>query len=421
MYDSMRSQMKTAVSIPVDISIIIPCLNEAQTLGKVIDNALDAASLIYKKYTLTCEIIISDNGSSDGSLDIAEKKGVAIVNCPDKGYGNAHRFGVLASSGKYIVMGDSDGSHDFRESIPMLGKILEGYDLCIGSRFKGEIKKGAMPWANKYIGNPLLTKLSNLLFKTNISDSQCGLRAFTRTLYDKVDPQSSGMEYASEMLVKASLLNARITEMPITHHPDGRGRPPHLRPLRDGWRHFRYLMLLSPISLFFIPASIFLLCGATIFSLLLAKASGNAIRLNEFILLNDHWAIVASGLITIGHLLLLFGINMLLISIRDGYRAMNRFFYKLYQATKLELMIVYGLAAIISGVVISLILFKQWESQTFKALYVIRELTLTNTLFVVGAQNIFFGFLLYANIFLDNAAMQEKLGAYRAIAGKKSS
>ncbi len=173
---------------------------------------------------------------------------------PDRGYGSAIRFGCKQARGTYIIIGDSDASYDFREGVAMVQKLSEGYDLCMGSRFKGEIKPGAMPWKNRYIGNPVLTGFLNLLYRSGLSDAHCGLRGLTRTGFDRLNMESRGMEFASEMVVKAALLDLRRTEVPVTLHPDGRDRPPHLRPWRDGWRHVKFLLTLCPLWLYFVPA-----------------------------------------------------------------------------------------------------------------------------------------------------------------------
>lgn len=238
----------------IDISIVMPCLNEARTLPACIERAMTCLRQCENAHGLKGEVVISDNGSTDGSPELAESLGARVVHCPDKGYGNALRFGIESSFGRYVVMGDSDMSYDFGEADKLIGKLHTGnYGLVMGTRLKGTIMPDAMPWKNRYIGNPVLTGILNLLFQSGLSDAHCGMRAFTREAYDRMDLSSPGMEFASEMLIKASLLDIPRTEIPITLHKDGRGRPPHLNPWRDGWRHLRFMFLYHPMGLFIIP------------------------------------------------------------------------------------------------------------------------------------------------------------------------
>nr|WP_246873507.1 glycosyltransferase family 2 protein [Pantoea ananatis] len=227
----------------------MPCLNEAETLHICITKALNWV----KSRNLNAEILISDNGSTDGSQEIAKSLGARVVDAPLKGYGAALQFGIENAESEYIVMGDSDDSYDFSRLDMFYDKLHEGYDLVMGNRFAGGIDKGAMPWKNRYIGNPILSTIGKLLFKCESNDFHCGLRGFTKTAYMKMDLRTTGMEFASEMVIKANLLKLKIIEVPTTLSVDGRSRPPHLRPWRDGWRHLRFMMLFSPQWLFIIP------------------------------------------------------------------------------------------------------------------------------------------------------------------------
>jgi glycosyltransferase involved in cell wall biosynthesis len=240
----------------IDVSIVMPCLNERQSLGHCIAVAQRALDLLKERHGLAGEIVIADNGSIDGSQDLARTLGARVVNVTAHGYGAALCGGFSAARGRYLVMGDADGSYDFLETVPMVEALANGADICMGSRFKGGIKPGAMPWKNRHIGNPILTSLLNLLFRAGIDDAHCGLRALTKSCFERLRLEGSGMEFASEMIIKATLLNQRIVEVPATLWPDLRGRAPHLRPWRDGWRHLRYLLMLSPAWLFGIPAGL---------------------------------------------------------------------------------------------------------------------------------------------------------------------
>ena len=240
-----------------ELSIVMPCLNEAETIAICIEKA----KAFMKKNNISGEVIIGDNGSTDGSQELAEKQGAIVVNVKRKGYGNASRGAIEASKGKYIITADTDDSHDILNLNPFVEKLRDGFDLVMGNRFKGENKKDAMPFLHRYVGNPILTFLGNLFFKTNLGDFHCGLRGFTREAYDKMELSTTGMEFASEIIVKASLLNLSIAEVPTTVFPSGRNRKAHLRTFPDGWRHLRFLLLYSPKWLFLIPGLFCMLIG----------------------------------------------------------------------------------------------------------------------------------------------------------------
>ena len=232
-----------------DLSVVMPCLNEAETLAVCIKKA----NTFFDTNSINGEVIIADNGSTDGSQDIALNLGARVISIPQKGYGNALKGGFENASGTYIIMGDADDSYDFSNLSPFVEKLKEGNDLVIGNRFKGGIKKGAMPFLHKYLGNPVLSFLGRLFFKSSIGDFHCGLRGFSKEAYGKMQLTTSGMEFASEMIVKSHLLNLKIAEVPIILYPDGRSRKPHLKTWSDGWRHLRFMLLYSPKWLFLLP------------------------------------------------------------------------------------------------------------------------------------------------------------------------
>ena len=244
----------------IEVSVIIPCLNEEKTLCACIEIAKSAMH----KAGISGEVIISDNGSTDQSVECAIKNGALVVHAARKGYGNAVICGMRAARGKYLIMGDADGSYDFNDIPKFISALREGADFVIGSRLKGTIHPGAMPFLNRYLGTPVLTFLSNLFFRSRISDINCGLRALTKKAFDSLRLRAGGMELASEMVIKASLLGLKIVEIPTPLFPDNRDRPPHLRRFRDGWRHLRFLLLFAPTWLFFIPGYAFLLSGCII-------------------------------------------------------------------------------------------------------------------------------------------------------------
>lgn len=266
--ESKAGSVARAPSAPgdnVEVSVVIPCLNEANSIGICVSKAMHA----FDTAGLRGEVIVADNGSTDGSIEIAEKLGARVVRVEARGYGSALRAGIAAARGAFIVMGDADDSYDFSDVPRFVQKWRQGNDVVMGNRFRGEIKHGAMPWHHKYVGNPALSSLLNLFFRAGIGDSHCGMRGFTRAVYDRMDLRSTGMEFASEFVIKAAQLGARITEIPITLWPDKRGRPPHLRSFRDGWRHLRFMLLYAPNWLFVLPGTAFMLLGlALVFWLL---------------------------------------------------------------------------------------------------------------------------------------------------------
>ncbi len=262
---SAETKEQSSSAVPTDgraveVSVVIPCLNEANSLAYCVDKAIAA----FKEAGLPGEVVVADNGSTDGSVEIAERHGARVVHVKQRGYGAALQAGIAASRGEFVIMGDADDSYDFSEAPKFVRKWREGYEVVLGNRFRGGIKSGAMPWSHKYIGNPGLTALINLFFRAHVGDAYCGMRGFKRSLYDKLDLRSTGMEFALEFVIKAAQVRARITEIPVILWPDKRGRPPHLRSFQDGWRSLRFLLLYAPNWLFLLPGSFFLLAGLTL-------------------------------------------------------------------------------------------------------------------------------------------------------------
>lgn len=249
----------------IELTLLMPCLNEALTLPGCLQEAQDTLTALGVKG----EILIADNGSTDGSQAIAEAAGARVVPVAQRGYGHALNTGINAARGKYVIMADADGSYDFRESGPLLESLRNGTDLAMGNRFAGGIHPGAMPWKNRYIGNPVLSFLGRLFFKIPTRDFHCGLRGGSREALIGLDLRTGGMEFASEMVIKASLSGLKMAEAPVSLRPDGRDRPPHLRPWRDGWRHLRFMFLFSPRWLFLLPGILLTLTGVAGFAALL--------------------------------------------------------------------------------------------------------------------------------------------------------
>jgi glycosyltransferase involved in cell wall biosynthesis len=241
----------------VELSIVMPCLNEAETLAACIRKAqsyLDRSGV-------SGEIVIGDNGSTDGSQQIATSLGARVISIPIRGYGAALYGAISAAEGRYCIMGDADDSYNFEKLDAFVDKLRQGYDLVMGNRFQGGILPGAMPWKNRYIGNPILSTIGKILFHAEVGDFHCGLRGFSKSAFERMDLRTTGMEFASEMVIKAKLMGMKMTEVPTTLSPDGRSRPPHLLPYRDGWRHLRFMLLHSPRWLFLYPGALLILLG----------------------------------------------------------------------------------------------------------------------------------------------------------------
>lgn len=251
------AELRQGEARQVEVSIVMPCLNEAATVGKCVAKAKSAL----EKLHLRGEIIVADNGSTDGSPQIAERMGARVVPVPVRGYGSALKGGIAAARGELIVMGDSDDSYDFGQIGVFVSKLREGFELVMGNRFKGGIAPGAMPPLHRYFGNPVMTGLVRLFFNSPLGDIQCGLRACRRDAILRLGLRTTGLEFASEMVIKATLFGLRICEVPTTLWPDGRGRPPHMRSWRDGWRNLRFMLVYSPRWLFLYPGAILMLVG----------------------------------------------------------------------------------------------------------------------------------------------------------------
>ncbi len=283
--------MKHEADPSLELSIVLPCLNEEKTVGACIRKAQGFLA----RSGVSGEVIVADNGSRDRSVGIATSLGARVIHVPERGYGSALRGGFAAARGRFILMADADDSYELENLEPFLEKLRQGYDLVMGNRFKGGIMPGAMPWHHRYIGNPVLSFIGRLFFRSPASDFHCGIRAFTKEAIERMNLQTSGMELASEIVIKASILGMRVCEVPTRLFPDGRGRPPHLRSFRDGWRHLRFLLLYSPTWLFAYPGLALILLGAL---LSLALAFG-PLHL-PFRLVDFHTFIVSGALMVIG-------------------------------------------------------------------------------------------------------------------------
>ncbi|MBB5689795.1 glycosyltransferase family 2 protein [Roseomonas alkaliterrae] len=280
-----------AESPGLELTILMPCLNEAETLGTCVRKAMDYLA----RSGIPGEVLVADNGSTDGSQAIAESLGARVVAVPERGYGAALIAGIAAARGRFVIMGDSDDSYDFTALDPFVAKLREGYELVMGNRFKGGIKPGAMPPLHRYLGNPVLSTIGRLFFGSPVGDFHCGLRGFDRDAMRRLELRAPGMEFASEMVVKATVQGLRIAEVPTTLSPDGRSRPPHLRSWRDGWRHLRFLLVFCPRWLFLYPGAGLFLAGLIAMALLLP----GPVRLGG-LTFDVHTLLYASGAMIMG-------------------------------------------------------------------------------------------------------------------------
>ncbi len=382
--------LPTSGSRTVDVTVVMPCLNETLSIPHCIDNAKDALRRIEQAYGLYGEIVIADNGSTDGSQAMAEELGARVVPVAEKGYGAALIGGAKAAKGRYILMGDCDGSYDFTNGVAMIGKLVDGYSVCLGSRFDGGIAPGAMPWKNRYIGNPVLTGILNIFFRTGINDAHCGLRAITKSAFDELNLSGSGMEFASEMVIKAALKRLPMTQVPATLSHDLRDREPHLRPWRDGWRHLRYLLMLSPTWAFGVPAVAALGVGMLILLLSLLDFVGLA----DIGYFGEGWAIIAGTLIMLGHMAGIIAIAAHLNGVNAGYRLPHQWLWRFRYVLSLEGLLISGGVLLLVAAAGLVGIAAYWSASSFAALPTVLPIVICCTMGAVGMQNILGGFML---------------------------
>jgi glycosyltransferase involved in cell wall biosynthesis len=366
----------------------MPCLNEAETLGTCIKKAQKALESL----NVQGEVVIADNGSTDGSPEIATSLGARVVHVAEKGYGSALLGGIKAARGKYIIMGDADDSYDFTNLGPFLEKLRAGYDLVMGNRFKGGIAPHAMPPLHKYLGNPVLTGIGRLFFRSPCGDFHCGLRGFSKAAIQRLDLRMTGMEFASETVVKASLHGLRIAEVPTTLSVDGRNRPPHLRSWRDGWRHLRFLLLYSPRWLFLYPGLLLMLVGAVVSGWLLVGP-----RVVDGITLDVHTFLYAAMAIVIGYQTVIFAIFTKVFAITEGLLPEDPRLKSLFNYIKLETGILAGALLLAAGIGLSLYALSFWSATSFGPLDPSRTLRLVIpavTLIALGLQTVLSSFFL---------------------------
>jgi glycosyltransferase involved in cell wall biosynthesis len=373
---------------PIELTIVMPCLNEAETLKICIDKAMKYLN----DNNISGEVVIGDNGSTDGSQDIARSCGARIVDIPRKGYGSALMGAIQAAKGKYVIMGDSDDSYDFSNLNAYLEKLRDGYDLVMGNRFKGGIAKGAMPFLHYYLGNPVLSFIGKLFFGGGVNDFHCGLRGFRQDIVTVLNLQTTGMEFASEMVVKAQINKLKIIEVPTTLSVDGRSRPPHLRTWRDGWRHLRFLLLYSPKWLFLIPGLTLMFIGLILFVL---------IQQGPVQLMNIHFdtntLLYAGAFVVIGFQAVNFAVFTRIYAIQQGFLPKNSTLDKLYNFLTLEAGLIVGVLITIAGLGGSIYSLYLWDLQDFGQLNyssILRVVIPSVFAIMMGLQTIFSSFFL---------------------------
>jgi len=326
----------------IELSIVMPCLNEAETLAICITKANNW--LIQNN--VIGEVVIGDNGSTDGSQKIATDLGARVINVPAKGYGSALMGAIEASYGKYVIMGDSDDSYDFGNLTLFVQELRNGYDLVMGNRFKGGVAKGAMPFLHRYLGNPVLSFIGRLFFGSKARDFHCGLRGFRQDIVSVLNLRTTGMEFASEMVVKATIFNLKITEVATTLSPDGRSRPPHLRTWRDGWRHLRFLLIYSPRWLFLIPGVFLMLFGFILSVLIIQKPFEIIGNIN----LDTNTLLYAGAFMIVGFQAFIFGIFTRAYAVQAGFLPQNDQLIKWLDIVSLEKGLIAGLIIFFAGI-----------------------------------------------------------------------
>lgn len=385
----------------IEVSVVMPCLNEARTVGRCVAKAVHAL----EQLGVRGEVIVADNGSTDGSQEIARSTGARVVSVARRGYGSALQAGIAAARGRYVIMGDADDSYDFSRLELFIERLRAGDDLVMGNRFRGGILPGAMPWLHRYVGNPVLTGILNLFFRTPIGDAHCGLRAFRKDAYAHLNLTSPGMEFASEMVVRAALQQQRISEVPTVLHKDGRDRRPHLRSFRDGWRHLRLLLLMCPLWLYLIPAG-----------LLMASGAGTMVWLTPGprtigrVGLDVHTMLLGALCVLLGNQTVWLWAYARIYGWRSGLLPPGTFSPRAFRLLNLERGLLAGGGLCLAGLGLNLWLVFEWIGQDLGALDVritLRYVLWGFTALVLGVQTI------YGSFFLSMLGMRADEGPAR--------
>lgn len=371
-----------------EVSIVMPCLNEAETLATCIEKAQRSL----RENNIVGEVVVADNGSEDGSQEIATNLGARVVAVTARGYGNALMGGIMAARGRYVIMGDADDSYDFSNLLPFVEKLRSGYELVMGNRFRGGIKPGAMSMSHRYLGNPVLTAIGRLFFRSPCGDFHCGLRGFSKSALVKLDLRTTGMEFASEMVVKATLNKLRIAEVPTILSPDGRSRPPHLRTWRDGWRHLRFLLLYSPRWLFLYPGALLMLSGL-VAGLWLMPGPRSIGRVT----FDVHTLLYCSMAILVGFQAIAFALFTKIFAISEGLLPEDARLNKLFRWLTLEVGLAVGVVIMLFGFAGSIYALESWGERSFGTLnpsQTLRTVIPAVTSLTLGCQIIFCSFFL---------------------------
>jgi glycosyltransferase involved in cell wall biosynthesis len=386
-------------SIRIELSVVIPCLDEADTIGVCVAKALETMETL----GVTGEVVVADNGSVDGSQNLATQAGARVVDVPIRGYGSALMHGIADARGEFVIMGDADDSYDFHEIGVFLEKLRDGFDLVQGCRFPsggGRIEQGAMPFLHQWFGNPLLSALARLMFNVPVKDIYCGLRGFTKDLYLKLDQRCLGMEFATEMMIKSTLYGANIAEVPITLHPDGREkRGPHLRTFRDGWRTLRTFMLYSPRWTFAIPGIVLMFMGLIGYALSLPSLTIGGATFGA------HTLLASTMFIFVGYQTLLFSLFTKMFAAAEGLLPQDPRVERLCEIITLERGLVLGAIVMVLGLVMILFVLLEWIELGFGSLNypdTLRHVVPGVMLSVIGFQTIL------ASFFVNILGMQRR-------------
>lgn len=372
----------------IEVSILMPCLDEAETIARCIGKARAAATM----GGFICEIVVADNGSTDGSQQIARDLGARVVDVATRGYGAALMGGIAAARGRYVIMADADDSYDLSRIAPFVEALRAGNDLVMGNRFLGGIDPGAMPPLHRYLGNPVLTRIGRIFFRSPCGDFHCGLRGFRREAFVALDLRSTGMEFATEMVVKATMQRLRIVEVPTTLQAAGRSRPPHLRSWRDGWRHLRFLLMYSPRHLFLLPGFLLVTVG-TILGVLLLPGP----RRIGSVSLDVNTLLFASAAVVVGVQLMLFWLFARVFSTTEGLLPADDTLERLFKHITLESGLIVSGVALLAGLVLALASVGEWQAVAFGHLdpeHTLRRVIPAVLLLILGVQGIFSSFFL---------------------------
>lgn len=373
----------------IELSVVMPCLNEAETLGICIQKA----NSWLRANGVAGEVVIGDNGSTDGSQAIAESLGARVIPVPRKGYGAALMGAIEAARGKYVIMGDSDDSYDFSNLGPFLEQLRSGHDLVMGNRFLGGVAPGAMPFLHKYLGNPVLSFIGRLFFNCPVRDFHCGLRGFRQDIVSLVDLKTTGMEFASEMVVKSTLFGLKITEVPTTLSKDGRSRPPHLRTWRDGWRHLRFLLIYSPRWLFLYPGLFLMILGLVLGLLVIQGPLG----LFEQVYFDTNTLLYAGAFTVVGFQALSFGVFTRTYAVEAGFLPVKDSLERLIAKFSLETGLIIGLLLFLAGLGGTFYSLFVWEESNFGQLdypRILRIVIPSAISIIIGMQTVLSSFFL---------------------------